>query len=120
VYFVAVLPGDLVGQRLRSEEEDFLLPGKIRHRETYVREERAGDQSDAFARYQFFGSPHGFARVGSIVTRDQFEFLAQHAALTVDFFNREIHALFVRIEECGLRLVAVELADLDGVLRQDL
>src|SRR5205085_4619490 len=43
---------------------------------------------------------------------------AQHAAFAVDFLDRHLPPLLVRVEESRLGLVAVELADLDRVLRQ--
>ena len=73
---------------------------------------------DAFARDQFLGDAHRIARVGAVVARDHFELLAEHAALGVDLLDRELPALLVGIEEGRLRLVAVELADLDGALRR--
>ena len=83
-----------------------------------MRQEGAGDHGDAFARNQFFGHPHGFARIGAVVAGDHFQFLAEYAALRIDFLNRHFPTLLVGIEEGRLRLVAVELADLDGVLRR--
>src|SRR5262249_15512378 len=40
------------------------------------------------------------------------------AALGVDVLNRELPASLIGLEECRLRLVAVELADLDRALRE--
>ena len=73
---------------------------------------------DAFARDQFLGDAHRFAGIAVVVARDHLELLAEHAALGVDLFDRQFPALLVGLEEGGLRLVAVELADLDGVLRR--
>ena len=115
--FVAVLPGDLVGERLGGEEEHFLLAGKIGDREADVGEESPREHRHAFARHQFLGDAHRFARIGAVVARDHLELLAEHAAFGVDLLDRHLHALLVRVEEGGHRLVAVQLADLDGLLR---
>src|SRR5664279_4279680 len=81
-----------------------------------MRQERAGDHDDAFARHQLFGHAHGFAGIGAVVARDHFQFLAEHAALGVDLLHRQFHALLVRVEEGGLCLITVELADFDSLL----
>ena len=72
---------------------------------------------DAFAGDELVGDAHRVARVRAVVARDHLELLAEHAALGVDLLDRELPALLVRLEEGRLRLVAVELADLDRVLR---
>ena len=46
--FVAVLPGDLVGERFCREEEHLLLAGELGHREADIGEKRAGDQVGRF------------------------------------------------------------------------
>ena len=69
------------------------------------------------ARDQLLGDAHRVARVAVVVARDHLELLAEHAAGGVDLLDRELPALLVRLEEGGLRLVAVDLADLDGALR---
>ncbi len=83
-----------------------------------MREERAGDDVDALAGDELVGDAHGIAGIGAVVARDDLELLAEHAALGVDLLDRELPALLVGIEEGRLRLIAVELADLDGALRQ--
>jgi len=80
-----------------------------------MRQEGAGDHRHAFARYQFLGDADRFARIAAVVTDDQFNLLAVDA-LGVHFLERQLHALLVGIEEGGLRLVAVQFADLDRVL----
>jgi hypothetical protein len=77
---------------------------------------KSGEDVDAFACHQFVGHPHRIARIGTVVARNHFELLAEHAALGVDLLDRHFPALLVGIEERGLGLVAVEFADLDGVL----
>jgi hypothetical protein len=44
------------------------------------------------------------------------QLFAVHAALGVDLFHRQLHALFVGVQKCGLGFVAVDLANLDDVL----
>src|SRR6185437_17072747 len=100
--------------------KDLLLPGEIRDCETDIREECAGNDADALARHKFLSRTYGFARVRAVVTRDHFQLFAEDTALGVDFLNRHLPSLLVGIEKRGLRLVAVELADLDGLLRESL
>src|SRR5262245_59048369 len=83
-----------------------------------MREERAGDDVGALAGDQLVGDTHRVARARAVVARDHLELLAEHAALGVDLLDRELPALLVGIEEGRLCLVAVELADLERVLRQ--
>ena len=83
-----------------------------------MREERAGDDVDALAGDELVGDAHGIAGIGAVVARDHLELLAEHAALGVDLLDRQLPALLVGVEEGRLRLVAVELADLDRALRQ--
>ncbi|MNU98443.1 hypothetical protein D3C71_885510 [compost metagenome] len=113
---VAVLPDDLVGQWLTGQEEEFLLLGKVGQRQPDVREERAREHIDLFARHQFFGSAHGVARVGVVVADDELDLLAQHPTRCVDLIDRQLHAFLVGLQEGGLRLVAVDLANLDDIL----
>ena len=114
---VAVLPDDLVSQRLRGQKENFLLLGKVGQRQADVRQEGAGQDIDFFTREQLFGGAHGFAGVGVVVTDDQLEFFAVDAACGIDLFNRQVHAFFVGLEKSGLGFVAVDLTDLDDALR---
>src|SRR5262245_15605609 len=81
-------------------------------------EEGAGDDVRSLAGDELVGDAHRVARARAVVARDHLELLAEHAALGVDLLDRELPALLVRIEEGGLGLVAVELADLERVLRQ--
>jgi len=53
----------------------------------------------------------------AVVARDHLELLAEDTALRIDLLDRELPAPLVRLQECGLRLIAVELADLHRVLR---
>jgi hypothetical protein len=115
---VAVLPGDLVGQRLGGEEEHLLLAGELGDGEPDVGEERAGDDVDALARDQLVGDAHRVAGIGAVVARHHLELLAKHAALGVDLLDRELPPFLVGVEERRLGLVAVELADLDRALRE--
>ncbi len=116
--FVAVGPGDLVGERLGGEEEHLLLAGEVGHGETDVRQERAGERDHALARHQLFRRADRLARIGAVVARDDLELLAVDAAFGVDLLDRHLPTLLVGVEEGRLRFVAVELADLDGLLRQ--
>ena len=81
-------------------------------------QESAGQHGDAFAGDQLLSDAYRLARLGAVVARDHFELLAEHAAFGVDLLDGHFQALLVRIEERGKRLVAVDLADLDGVLRR--
>ncbi len=81
-------------------------------------EEGAGDDVDAFAGDQLLGGPYRIAGIGAVVARHHLELLAEHAALGVDLLDRELPALLVGIKEGRLRLIAVELADLDRALRE--
>ena len=65
-----------------------------------------------------FGDADGIARIGAVVARDHLDLAAEHAALRIDLLDRQFPALLVWIEEGGLRLVAVEFADLDRALRE--
>jgi hypothetical protein len=114
---VAALPGDLVGQRFAGKEEELLLLGKVGHGQAGVRQEGAGEHVDLFARDEFFGHAHGVAGVGVVVARDQLDLLAVDAARGIDFIDGEFHPLLVGLEEGRLRLVAVDLTDLDDALR---
>jgi hypothetical protein len=111
------LPDDLVGQRFAGQKEELLLLGKVRQRKADVREERTGEHIHFLARDQLFGHAHGVARVGVVVADHQLHFLAQQAARGIDLVHRQLHALLVGLQEGGLRLVAVDLADLDDTLR---
>src|SRR5262245_66215472 len=83
-----------------------------------MRKEGTRDQGHAFARNQLLGHPHRLARIGAVVARDHLKLFAENTAFGVDFLDRHFPTLLVRVEEGGLRLVAVELADLDCVLRR--
>ena len=114
--FVAVIPGDLVGQRFSGEEEHLFLAGKLGHGKPDVRKKSAGQNVDALARHQFIGDTNRIAGIRSIVARDHLELLAEHAALGIDLLDRHFPSLLVGIEKRGLRFVAIQLADLDGFL----
>src|SRR5262249_36846139 len=81
-------------------------------------EERAGDDVHALAGDELVGDAHRIARARAVVTRNHLELLAEHAALGVDVLDREFPASLIGLEERRLRLIAVELADLDRVLRE--
>src|SRR5262249_33482965 len=81
-------------------------------------EERAGDDVHALAGDELVGDAHGIAGARAVVARNHLELLAEHAALGVDVLDRELPASLIGLEECRLRLVAVELADLDRALRE--
>jgi len=66
--------------------------------------------------FEFFRDANGFPGIGAIITRDDFQLLAEHAPFGIDLLDRHFPALLVRVEKSRLRLVAVELADLDGLL----
>src|SRR5262249_29517095 len=82
-----------------------------------IGQEGAGDDVHSFAGDELVGDADGIAGGRTVVARDHFELLAEHAALGIDVLDRELPALLVGFEECGLCLIAVELADLDRVLR---
>ncbi len=110
---VAVRPGELVGERLGGEEEHLALAGEARHRQPDMRQEGAGEQVHLLARHQVLGDADGVARIAAVVARDQLQRPPVDAAGVVDLLHRQLHALAVGIEEGGLGLVAVELADAD-------
>ncbi|MPM65901.1 hypothetical protein SDC9_112805 [bioreactor metagenome] len=112
---VAVSPHDLVGQRLGSQEEPLLLLGVIRQSQAHVRQKAAGEHVDLFARIQLLGRAHRVCRVAVVVADNQLELFASHAARLVDLLHRQFHALFVGLQKRRLRLVAVDLTDLDDV-----
>ena len=114
---VAVLPGDLVGQRFGGEEEHLLLAGELGDGEADMGQKCAGDQIDALAGDEVLGHAHGVTRIGTVVARNHLDLLAEQAALRVDLLDRELPTLLVRIEKGRLRLVAVHLADLDRLRR---
>jgi hypothetical protein len=115
---VAVLPCDLVGERLRGEKEHLLLASELGDRETDVREERAGDEIGPLPCDELFRDAHRVARIAAVVARDHLELLAEHAALRVDLLDRQLHALPIGLEKRRRCLVAVELADLDRLRRR--
>ena len=83
-----------------------------------VGEERAGDDVHSLAGDELVGDAHRIAGARAVVTRNHLELLAEHAALGVDVLDRELPASLIGLEERRLRLVAIELADLDCVLRE--
>src|SRR5690606_18354179 len=101
----------------RGEEENLALLREVREREADVGEEAAGQHVDPLAREELLGHPDGIARAGTIVAGDDLELLAVDAAGRVDLLQRELPALAIGIQERGLCLVAVDLADADRVLR---
>src|SRR5262249_43913932 len=60
----------------------------------------------------------GIAGIGAIVAGDDLDLLAEKAALGVDLLDRKLPSLLVGVEEGRHRLVAVQLADLDRLLRR--
>ena len=113
---VAALPGELVGQGLAGQEKGFLLLGKVGHGQAGVGQEGAGEHIDFFARDQLFGHPHRIARVGVVVAGDEFILFTHETTGGIDLVNGQLHAFFVGLQKSGLRFVAVELTDLDGIL----
>src|SRR5207253_4944891 len=114
---VAVLPHDLVREWLAGQEEELLLFREVRQRQADVRQEGTRQHLHAFARDQLLGRAHRVTGVGVVVARDQLQLAAVHSACRIDLFDREFHALLVGLEEGRLRLVAVDLADADRLLR---
>src|SRR5262249_62370421 len=80
--------------------------------------ESGGDCFSLRGGYEVVGDRDGIGWARAVVTRDHLELLAQHAALGVDVIDREFPAFLVGLEERRLRLIAVELADLDRALRE--
>ena len=115
---VAVRPGDLVGQRLGGEKEHLLLAGEFRDRQSDIGQKRAEENVEIAAGRQFLGDPHRVARIGAVVARDDLKLPAQHAAGGVDLIDSHFPALLVGVEKGRLALVAIELADLDRLLRR--
>ena len=110
---VAVFPDDLVGQRLGRDEDDFALGGEIAHGEADVGWERAHQEAHVLAGDEFFGHAHGIARVAVVIAGNHLYLATQDPAGFVDLIESQFPAFFVRVEERGEDLVAVELADLD-------
>ena len=110
---VAVVPDDLVGERLGGDEQHFLLVGEVRHRQPDVRGEGAHEDLDLLPREQFLGNAHRVAGGAAVVARDHLQLAAVDAAGGVDLVERELPALLVRLKECRECLVAVQLAELD-------
>src|SRR5260370_35110283 len=81
---VALGRGDGVGQRLRRQEEDFLLVGEVTDGKTDVGQECADQYRDVLARYQLVGGGLRVRRLAAIVLRDDNEFLAVDAAARID------------------------------------
>jgi len=118
---VAVLPHDLVGERFGGEKQHLALLGEVSDGEAHVRRERAHQQRDALTHQELLGGAHGVAGIAVVVADHELQLAAEHAAAGVDFVDRELHALPVRLEEGREHLVAVELAQLDrlGTRRHD-
>src|SRR5207248_10327037 len=114
--FVAVLPGDLVGQWLGGEEKHLVLAGELGDREADVGQERAGEHVEALAGHELLGDAHSVPGIAAVVARDELELLAEQAARGVDLLDREIETLLVGLEKRRLGLVAVELPDPDRLL----
>ena len=114
---VAAAPDDLVGQRLAGQVEKLLLLGEVGQRQPGVRQERTRQHIDLFTRNQLFCGPHGVAGAAVVVAYEQLDFLAVDATTGVQLLHRQLHAFFVRLQECGLRLVAVDLTNPDRALR---
>ena len=111
---VAVLPGELVGQRLGREEDELALLREVADGEAHVRRERAHEHRRLLAADQLFRDAHGVTGVAVVVARDHLELPAADAAGCVDFLEREHPALAVGLEEGGEGLVRIEFADADG------
>ena len=113
---VAVLPDDLVGQRLTGQVEKLLLLGEIGQCQPDVGQKGAGQHVDLFTRDQLFGCAHRVTGVAVVVPGDQLDLFAIESAGGVDLVDGQLHALLVGLQKGGLRLVAVDLADLDHAL----
>src|SRR5215831_18149662 len=113
---VAVLPHDLVGERLGREEQHLPLFREVGDCEADVGRERAHEEGDLLAREQLLGDTHRVARVAVVVARDDLDPAAEDSARGVDLVLRELPTLAVRLEKRREHLVAVELADLDRLL----
>ena len=114
---VAGIPDDLVGQRLGGDEQRLALLGEVGDGEADVRREGADQEGDLLAAQQLLGDAHRVGRIAVVVAAHDLDLLAQHAARGIDLLDRELPALLVGLEEGGEDLVAVELAELDRVLR---
>src|SRR5262249_13470312 len=113
---VAVLPGDLVGQRLGGKKKYLLLACKLRNGKPNIGEKSAGQNVYPFARDQLIGDTHGISRSSAVIARDHLKLLAEHTALAIDLVDRKLPALLVGIEKGGLRFITIELTDFDGGL----
>ena len=120
VYLLPFCPGDLVGQRLGGEEEHLLLAGEIRSpRGRYCDrnvpvEHRRRLRASPVLRRRAPLRPDWRRRRATTTS----SFLPSTPPLALISSSASSHALLVGLEEGGLRLVAVEFADLDGVLRE--
>ncbi|MCY1554090.1 hypothetical protein D9M68_906350 [compost metagenome] len=92
---VAVLPGDLVGERFGCQEKHLLLLGEVGQRQPGIGKKAPEKQFDFFAGQQFLGRAHRIAGIAVVVARNHFQLPAQHAASGVDLFQRQLPALFV-------------------------
>jgi hypothetical protein len=115
---VALVPDDLVGQRLGGNEKNFLFLGKAGDRQTDMRGEGADQERHLLASHQFLGQAHGVARVAVVVAADDLQLAAENATGAVDFVEREFHPMAIRLEECRKLLVLVDLAELDRLREQ--
>jgi hypothetical protein len=110
---VAVLPHDLVGERLGGDKQDLALGGEVGHGQAYVRCKGSHENVDPLARDQLLGHAHGIARRAAVVAHHQLQLASEHPTAGIDLLQREIHTLLVRLEEGREYLVAVQLPDLD-------
>jgi hypothetical protein len=72
---------------------------------------------DLVARDKFFGCTNRLAGIAAVVTRNELKFLAKYAARGVDLVDGQLCAALVVDCTDGHHLVAVDVADLDRVLR---
>ena len=114
---IALRHRDRVGQGLGGEEEDFLLLGEIADGKADMREEGAGQHDHLVAGDEFVGGRHGIGGLAVVVLGNHHQLLAVDAAGGVDLLDRELPALAVGLGERRQRRVAIDLADLDLVLR---
>ena len=83
--------------------------------QTHIGQKTAGQHIDFFLRAQLDGMAQRLFGLAGIVACNDFDAPTQQAASHIDFFNRQLPALAVRLGELGHGGVAVDFTDLHRV-----
>ena len=104
---IAVLPDDLVGERLGGDEQGLPLLGEVGDGEAHVRREGADQEGGTLAAQQLLGDTHRVARYAVVVTTHDLDLAAEHAARSIHFLDhrgRDLgHGRSVRATRAGER-----------------